>query len=95
MVYCVSIRASLQQRGELGALPGISRTTAFQSAPHFSSEANALTAHQRALLYVFQSAPHFSSEANRVETVGMISPALFQSAPHFSSEANDLYSGAD
>ena len=40
------------------------RATAFQSAPHFSSEANCSTSDGRLRCRRFQSAPHFSSEAN-------------------------------
>ncbi len=37
----------------------------FQSAPHFSSEANALISSSVLVSKIqFQSAPHFSSEAN-------------------------------
>ncbi len=36
----------------------------FQSAPHFSSEANIILAGVIAYFNLFQSAPHFSSEAN-------------------------------
>src|SRR6266508_3447625 len=36
----------------------------FQSAPHFSSEANAHIQSAMNTLNAFQSAPHFSSEAN-------------------------------
>ncbi len=63
----------------------------FQSAPHFSSEAN-----DRSLLATgadgqFQSAPHFSSEANRAGGFILAErDSVFQSAPHFSSEANVL-----
>src|SRR6266540_4254824 len=85
----VSIRASLQQRGERAVkleagngndcfnprltsaarrTPGVTvlraTSAAFQSAPHFSSEANALSKTSRSKRYSFQSAPHFSSEAN-------------------------------
>jgi len=40
--YKVSIRASLQQRGEQVPLGQNFNLNLFQSAPHFSSEANAL-----------------------------------------------------
>src|SRR6266540_3839635 len=108
----VSIRASLQQRGEHSSLyankqvicfnPRLTsaarRTSAgaitaascgsFQSAPHFSSEANPKFARASFSAPAFQSAPHFSSEANSnvYEVQDVI--LLFQSAPHFSSEAN-------
>src|SRR6266508_3173959 len=36
----------------------------FQSAPHFSSEANRSSTTTRRRAMTFQSAPHFSSEAN-------------------------------
>jgi len=41
----------------------------FQSAPHFSSEANAIEKYLRDRLNEFQSAPHFSSEANTLALV--------------------------
>jgi len=60
----VSIRASLQQRGELiDNCVNILNAT-FQSAPHFSSEANSVATRRSNREYQFQSAPHFSSEAN-------------------------------
>src|SRR6266511_506125 len=62
----VSIRASLQQRGERVGAAAIISPVAFQSAPHFSSEANARRSGYRAPTKEFQSAPHFSSEANDV-----------------------------
>src|SRR6266511_4110620 len=63
-LICVSIRASLQQRGEpvLGE-PAILMIS-FQSAPHFSSEANTPKSCPSFISVLFQSAPHFSSEAN-------------------------------
>jgi len=62
----VSIRASLQQRGERKSQSCRYRKAySFQSAPHFSSEANLSAASYNLLSDVFQSAPHFSSEANR------------------------------
>jgi len=60
----VSIRASLQQRGELGSDWKYPDKIVFQSAPHFSSEANRVRRRFCALFVKFQSAPHFSSEAN-------------------------------
>ncbi len=61
----VSIRASLQQRGErVGGADRNERQEMFQSAPHFSSEANDASKTSRSKRYSFQSAPHFSSEAN-------------------------------
>src|SRR6266498_602707 len=107
----VSIRASLQQRGEPiqqrapifstsfnPRLTSAARRTnelihnlscvAFQSAPHFSSEANPVVKRGRPRKVVFQSAPHFSSEANKRSMPSLRTPLAFQSAPHFSSEAN-------
>src|SRR6266511_4081972 len=43
----VSIRASLQQRGEPESGPTTSTNIVFQSAPHFSSEANATASRSR------------------------------------------------
>src|SRR6266511_3113892 len=65
----VSIRASLQQRGEPIQRALLARWELFQSAPHFSSEANPLVANAPAADNVFQSAPHFSSEANACYSV--------------------------
>jgi len=110
----VSIRASLQQRGEPiqqrapifstsfnPRLTSAARRTnelihnlscvAFQSAPHFSSEANPVVKRGRPRKVVFQSAPHFSSEANIAVFHAVGVRYSFQSAPHFSSEANDRY----
>src|SRR6266511_3381726 len=107
----VSIRASLQQRGEPiqqrdpifstsfnPRLTSAARRTnelihnlscvAFQSAPHFSSEANPVVKRGRPRKVVFQSAPHFSSEANIAVFHAVGVRLAFQSAPHFSSEAN-------
>src|SRR6266542_1991663 len=88
MILLVSIRASLQQRGELIGSPKKQTNISFQSAPHFSSEAN----HPRWMglpaILQFQSAPHFSSEANDRSGTAEGADAAFQSAPHFSSEAN-------
>src|SRR6266540_1763223 len=109
----VSIRASLQQRGELTRvhrfsfgwrhfnprLTSAARRTpdekaivsawpVFQSAPHFSSEANTCSGDYDKPPHVFQSAPHFSSEANIIISLSAVSSREFQSAPHFSSEAN-------
>src|SRR6266508_3367139 len=44
----------------------ILRKKEFQSAPHFSSEANSLEREESEKLGKFQSAPHFSSEANAI-----------------------------
>jgi len=60
----VSIRASLQQRGELGTARHTAPNDTFQSAPHFSSEANGESCSGDRRVGQFQSAPHFSSEAN-------------------------------
>ncbi len=60
----------------------------FQSAPHFSSEANKVPTESRETVYQFQSAPHFSSEANPRIAKYARGKLEFQSAPHFSSEAN-------
>src|SRR6266540_1759284 len=85
----VSIRASLQQRGEhsigggvdiniksfnprltsaarrtIFAGCGLATHNAFQSAPHFSSEANFMLSVYEPVNHLFQSAPHISSEAN-------------------------------
>src|SRR6266540_2751711 len=62
--------------------------SAFQSAPHFSSEANGLESDKSDKAITFQSAPHFSSEANHSQPATYSHLARFQSAPHFSSEAN-------
>src|SRR6266540_2107849 len=61
----VSIRASLQQRGEQVVGLQVGAEAEFQSAPHFSSEANGVGLPTLADIIPFQSAPHFSSEANR------------------------------
>jgi len=60
----VSIRASLQQRGEPQRRRRKFLPSSFQSAPHFSSEANTPKRYPRGDRHKFQSAPHFSSEAN-------------------------------
>ncbi len=84
----VSIRASLQQRGERPKKVNEVEQGAFQSAPHFSSEAN-LSSHCLTFRSEeFQSAPHFSSEANAPLRIERFTTNAFQSAPHFSSEAN-------
>src|SRR6266508_3366527 len=109
--WWVSIRASLQQRGERvepaesaernsfnPRLTSAARRTdgagralfgrLFQSAPHFSSEANVRVAQIIEFAMLFQSAPHFSSEANDRSLLATGADGQFQSAPHFSSEAN-------
>jgi len=85
----VSIRASLQQRGELNYTKSNFHLSRFQSAPHFSSEANNNQNFVTRTWGWFQSAPHFSSEANSVPKAQDIDGLVFQSAPHFSSEANE------
>src|SRR6266511_3183144 len=60
----VSIRASLQQRGEQVVGLQVGAEAEFQSAPHFSSEANGVGLPTLADIIPFQSAPHFRSEAN-------------------------------
>jgi len=88
----VSIRASLQQRGEQSQVSVKLWEDKFQSAPHFSSEANAVKliaklgdaiVSIRASLQ--QRGEHFLSSQSQLSTA-------FQSAPHFSSEANLKYS---
>jgi len=64
------------------------KSNRFQSAPHFSSEANARLSIKSRGCWEFQSAPHFSSEANAFERTPFANITEFQSAPHFSSEAN-------
>jgi len=61
----VSIRASLQQRGEQRSQVAVLHIKWFQSAPHFSSEANKFFSRHSHCEDLFQSAPHFSSEANQ------------------------------
>src|SRR6266545_485720 len=60
----VSIRASLQQRGEQRISKGKKSLPRFQSAPHFSRQAKTCLPSQKQTKTEFQSAPHFSSEAN-------------------------------
>src|SRR6266508_94693 len=66
-ICMVSIRASLQQRGERVLLWEHFYSDKFQSAPHFSSEANGVILWEHFYSDKFQSAPHFSSEANKHE----------------------------
>src|SRR6266540_6965132 len=83
----VSIRASLQQRGE----PIQQRAPIFSTSfnPRLTSAARRTNELIHNLSCVaFQSAPHFSSEANPVVKRGRPRQVVFQSAPHFSSEAN-------
>src|SRR6266540_668881 len=86
----VSIRASLQQRGE----PIQQRAPIFSTSfnPRLTSAARRTNELIHNLSCVaFQSAPHFSSEANPVVKRGRPRKVVFQSAPHFSSEANHRY----
>src|SRR6266540_3903059 len=83
----VSIRASLQQRGE----PIQQRAPIFSTSfnPRLTSAARRTNELIHNLSCVaFQSAPHFSSEANKRSMPSLRTPLAFQSAPHFSSEAN-------
>jgi len=73
------------------ALPTVMQ--GFQSAPHFSSEANQAPLPTTDAAGKFQSAPHFSSEANVKTGSGAAVGSKFQSAPHFSSEANRISPG--
>src|SRR6266498_71877 len=87
MKRSVSIRASLQQRGE----PIQQRAPIFSTSfnPRLTSAARRTNELIHNLSCVaFQSAPHFSSEANPVVKRGRPRKVAFQSAPHFSSEAN-------
>src|SRR6266508_3474238 len=85
--WWVSIRASLQQRGERVEPAESAERNSFN--PRLTSAARRTDGAGRALFgRLFQSAPHFSSEAN-VRVAQIIELAmLFQYAPHFSSEAN-------
>src|SRR6266508_2879299 len=85
----VSIRASLQQRGELTRVHRFSFGWRHFN-PRLTSAARR-TPDEKAIVSawpVFQSAPHFSSEANTCSGEYDKPPHVFQSAPHFSSEAN-------
>src|SRR6266542_4127647 len=62
----------------------------FQSAPHFSSEANAQDGKGIAPHTKFQSAPHFSSEANAPGSNGSAYPICFN--PRLTSAARRTYS---
>src|SRR6266498_1279158 len=86
----VSIRASLQQRGEPIGDDGVGTYRMFQSAPHFSSEANAFRTFGLLLSHGFN--PRLTSAARRTcHAVSFCVPLYaFQSAPHFSSEANSF-----
>src|SRR6266540_982320 len=89
----VSIRASLQQRGEPLQRPLLARWELFQSAPHFSSEANLR------ILRRFYACKRVSIRASLQQRGELIYAVihtqhmLFQSAPHFSSEANFINTG--
>src|SRR5262249_46185697 len=75
------------------------RIRLFQSAPHFSNEANSCFPFTRKRCLKFQSTPHFYSEANSTApAVRLTVYVSFQSAPHFYSEANSdetLYRSPD
>jgi len=84
----VSIRASLRQRGERARGPPSSGgPAAFQSAPHFGSEANLPN-----LIGLNQKEsfnPRLTSAARRTSLpFQRCRKYAFQSAPHFGSEAN-------
>src|SRR6266511_3962340 len=89
MIFLVSIRASLQQRGELSGSAEKEINISFQSAPHFSSEAN----HPRWMglpaILQFQSAPHFSSEANTREKIVLSRQLCFN--PRLTSAARRTF----
>jgi len=86
----VSIRASLQQRGEHESRLIRSAYFKFQSAPHFSSEANIRRRPVDQVPAGFN--PRLTSAARR--TLPYLADSnlnpVFQSAPHFSSEANKI-----
>src|SRR6266536_2691982 len=85
----VSIRASLQQRGEPVLAAVANFLGRFQSAPHFSSEANVgLIEIEGRFGEGFN--PRLTSAARRTLHWAMTKrfKFKFQSAPHFSSEAN-------
>src|SRR6266536_3620176 len=90
----VSIRASLQQRGEPIQRALLARWELFQSAPHFSSEANLR------ILRRFYACKRVSIRASLQQRGELIYAVihtqhmLFQSAPHFSSGANPLVANA-
>src|SRR6266511_1555782 len=64
----------------------------FQSAPHFSSEANRVI--RSAINACASFNPRLTSAARRTQNKAplLVHPYRFQSAPHFSSEANLLLS---
>src|SRR6266508_356679 len=83
----VSIRASLQQRGERHGSKRCLLGDEFQSAPHFSSEANWRVRSKVRPIRGFN--PRLTSAARRTNCRHRQRRILeFQSAPHFSSEAN-------
>src|SRR6266545_2842949 len=85
----VSIRAPLQQRGEQKSDGFIIVKFKFQSAPHFSSEANVEREMRRKGPPSFN--PRLTSAARRTHQPFHIEfNVMFQSAPHFSSEANNV-----
>src|SRR6266540_3323678 len=88
-VYRVSIRASLQQRGERRNPRYIYRSLRVQSAPHFSSEANVGLIEIKGRFGEGFN-PRLTSAARRTLHWAMTKrfKFKFQSAPHFSSEAN-------
>src|SRR6266511_2139193 len=86
----VSIRASLQQRGEPGARQHFYWSTRFQSAPHFSSEANSIDLWFTSSNVTFQSAPHFSSEANATDRREVFLSTCFN--PRLTSAARRTHS---
>src|SRR6266540_2260770 len=86
----VSIRASLQQRGEPGARQHFYWSTRFQSAPHFSSEANSIDLWFTSSNVTFQSAPHFSSEANATDRREVFLATCFN--PRLTSAARRTHS---
>ena len=84
----VSIRASLQQRGEPQKGIHYAAAMKFQSAPHFSSEAN--TGFVVSCHFICFN-PRLTSAARRTSHASLFGAVLgFQSAPHFSSEANSV-----
>src|SRR6266542_4257828 len=86
----VSIRPSLQQRGERKLALSCGCPEVFQSTPHFSSEAN-LTFKPVAILKRGFN-PRLTSAARRTSGQASHQHALrFQSTPHFSSEANSVF----
>src|SRR6266540_2630938 len=84
----VSIRASLQQRGEPCRGSERAVRTGFQSAPHFSSEANTPTTIYITIYRAVSIRASLQQRGERSCSPPPPSPIEFQSAPHFSSEAN-------